>query len=119
MGYATKEQDHEKRKNQEGSYSTYNYMYRYLMDNFYPAQLNDMASIQLESIERKLTDIGKEYMIKGGNKYNDQQLVSEARQAIDNFIDNNGSHGDTAQNLGNRQDNSLNTIKQSLADLRW
>ena len=115
--YNSKKQDHEKRKNQEGSYSVYNYMYHYLLDNFEPSQLE--ASIACESAERKLVDIGKEYCIKGGNKINEQELVQHARQAITNFCNNDGQHGDTGDNLGKRYDNSFNTIKQSLSDLRW
>lgn len=117
--YATREQDHEKRKNQEGSYSVYNYMYHFLMDNYEPAQVDNMPSIQLESLERKLVNLGKEYCLKGGNKTDDQELAGHARQAITNFIDNNGEHGDTANNLGKRQDNSFATIRDSISDLKW
>ena len=117
--YATKQQDHEKRKNQEGSYSVYNYMYRYLMDNYEPEQLDSKPSIALESLEHKLVNIGKEYLVKGGNKINDKELANYASGAITNFINNKGEHGDTANNLGKRQENSFNTVKESLADLRW
>lgn len=117
--YATREQDHEKRKNGEGSYSPYNYMYRYLMDNYEPEQLNNKPSMALESLERKLVSIGKEYCVKTGIKTNDNELVQNASSAITNFIDNNGEHGDTAQNLGKAQNNSFNTIRDSIADLRW
>lgn len=117
--YATKQEDHEKRKNQEGSYSVYNYMYRYLMDNYEPEQLSSKPSIALESLERKLVNIGKEYSVKGGNKINDKELANHASTAITNFVNNNGEHGDTANNLGKMQKNSFNTVKESLADLRW
>ena len=117
--YATKEQDHEKRKNQEGSYSVYNYMYRYLMNNYEPKQLDSKSSIALESLENKLVKIGKEYLIKGGNKIDESELKHYASGAITNFIDNDDKHGDTANNLGKQQDNSFNTIKKSLMDLKW
>ena len=117
--YKNKEQDHEKRKNQEGSYSVYNYIYRYLMDNYEPKQLDSKPSIVLESLENELVNIGKEYIIKGGNKINETELKQYARNAITNFINNNGKHGDTANNLGKQQDNSFNTIKKSLMDLKW
>ncbi len=117
--YKNKEQDHEKRKNQEGSYSVYNYMYRYLMNNHEPKQLGSKPSLALESLENTLVKVGKEYLIKGGNKINDAELKQYARGAITNFINNNGEHGDTANNLGKVQENSLDTIKSTLKDLRW
>ena len=119
MAYATKEIDHEKRKNQEGSYSLYNYIYRYLMDNYEPEQLADKPSMALESLERKLLDVGREYMLNGKGNYNDKDIVQEARKAINSFIKNDGEHGDTAQNLGKMQNNSFDTVKQSISDLRW
>lgn len=119
MAYATKEIDHEKRKNREGSYSLYDYLYRYLMDNYEPEQLADKPSMALESLERKLLDVGREYMLTGNGKYNDSEIVQAARSAITNFIDNNGEHGDTAQNFGKMQNSSFDTVKQSISDLRW
>lgn len=119
MAYATKEIDHEKRKNREGSYSLYDYLYRYLMDNYEPEQLADKPSMALESLERKLLDVGREYMLTGNGQHNDKDIVQEARNAINNFIDNNGKHGDTAQNFGKMQDSSFDTVKQSISDLRW
>ena len=113
--YADKQQDHEKRAKQEGSYSVYNYMYRYLMDNYEPEQLNNIY----EQVYNQLVKIGKEYCIKGGTKINDGELNNNARQAITNFIDNNGEHGDTANNLGKAQDNSFENIKRSLMDLKY
>lgn len=117
--YATHEQDHEKRKNQEGSYSVYNYMYHYLMDNYEPVQVDNMPSMQLESLEHKLVNLGKEYCLKGGNKADDQELAHSARSAMTNFVANDGQHGDTANNLGKRQDNSFATIRDSISDLKW
>lgn len=117
--YKNKQEDHEKRKNGEGSYSPYNYMYRYLMDNYEPKQLNNKPSMTLEPLERKLLAIGKEYCLKAGVKLDDKTLAQHASSAIVNFIDNNGEHGDTAHNLGKRQENSFNTIKAAISDLRW
>lgn len=119
MAYATKEIDHEKRRNGEGSYSPYNYMYHYLMDNYEPEQLNNKPSMALESLERKLLAIGKEYCLKIGVKMDDKALASYASGAITNFINNDSEHGDTANNLGKRQENSFNTIKAAISDLRW
>ena len=117
MAYATKEQDHEKRKNQEGSYSVYNYMYRYLMDNYEPKQLDAMPSMALESLEKQLATVGEEYALKGGSKVDN--IVGIARGAITNFINNNGEHGDTAHNLGKNHKNSIENIARSMKDLRW
>lgn len=117
MGYATKEQDHEKRKNQEGSYSVYNFMYHYLMDNFEPG--NFKSESVKKSAERELIYEGREYCLEGGNRVDDKELATAAKDAIANFIKNDGEHGDTADNFGNRHENQLDTIKQSLADLRW
>ena len=117
--YATREEDHEKRKNQEGSYSVYNYMYRYLMDNYEPAQIKTMPSDQYISIEQKLIDTGKEYCLKGGQKPGVQSIINDARKALNNFVANNGQHDDTAHNLGKRQDNSFATVRDSISDLKW
>lgn len=117
--YATKEQDHEKRKNLEGSYSVYNEMYRYLMKEFEPEQLDNMASIQLESLEKQLAIIGEEYSLKGGKKIEPSELRKIASGAITNFINNKGQHGDTGDNFGKRQENSVKNIVRSISDLRW
>lgn len=117
--YKNKEIDHEKRKNQEGSYSVYNHMYRYLMDNYEPQQLDSMPSMALESLEKQLAAEGLDYSLKGGNKITKEELLQHARSAISNFINNKGEHGDTAQNLGKEHENSVNTIARNLKDLRW
>lgn len=117
MGYATKEQDHEKRKNQEGSYSVYGFMYHYLLDNYEPDNLK-LDSMKNTAI-RELIYEGREYCIEGGNTMSNDELKKEAKKAVDNFVANNGEHGDTAQNLGNQQNNQLDTIKSALQDLRW
>lgn len=117
--YKNKQEDHEKRKNQEGSYSVYNYMYRYLMDNYEPEQLDDKPSMALESLEKQLAAEGLDYSLKGGNKITKEELLQHARSAISNFINNKGEHGDTAHNLGKGQENSINSIARNLKDLRW
>ena len=117
--YATKQQDHEKRKDQEGSYSVYNYMYRYLMDNYEPEQLDSKPSIALENLEKQLATEGLDYSLKGGNSITKEELLQYARSAISNFIDNKGEHGDTADNLGKSQENSINSIARNIKDLRW
>ena len=117
--YKNKEIDHEKRKNQEGSYSVYNHMYRYLMDNYEPQQLNNMPSMALESLEKQLAAEGLDYSLKGGNKISKDELLQHARSAITNFINNKGEKGDVAHNLGKEHENSVNTIARNLKDLRW
>jgi len=117
--YKNKQEDHEKRKNQEGSYSVYNYMYRYLMDNYEPEQLDDKPSMVLEGLEKQLAAEGLDYSLKGGNKITREELLQYARSAISNFINNKGEHGDTAQNLGKEHENSINAIARNLKDLRW
>lgn len=119
MAYANKEQDHEKRKNQEGSYSVYNQMYRYLMANYEPAQLDSKPSAVLESVEKQLVMEGIDYNLKGGVKMGKDELRHLASSAITNFINNDGQRGDTADNLGKRQENSFKNIARSISDLRW
>ena len=110
MAYPTREQELEKRNNQEGSYSTYNYMYQYLLANFEPENLE--ASIACESAERKLVELGKKYELKGGNKIDEQQLVQDARKAITNFCNNDGQRGDTAHNLGKKYNKSFAIVNE-------
>ena len=117
--YKNKEIDHEKRKNQEGSYSVYNHMYRYLMDNYEPQQLDNIPSTALESLEKQLAAEGLDYSLKGGNKISKEELLQHARSAITNFINNKGEKGDVAHNLGKGQENSINSIARNLKDLRW
>ena len=112
MAYKNKQQDHEKRKNQEGSYSLYNYIYHYLMDNFEPGQVTEAA-------HQLLYREAKAYCLKGGKQASDEEIKADIKQAIDNFNSNNGEHGDTADNFGKAQDNSFDTVKRSLSDLRW
>lgn len=115
--YANKQIDHEKRKNQEGSYSVYNYMYRYLMDNYEPK--NFESSYACEATERLLIKYGKAYCKKGGNKISDEELKQHARDAVTNFIHNNKEHGDTAHNFGKRQNETFENIKNTINDLKY
>lgn len=119
MAYANKQQDHEKRKNQEGSYSVYNDMYRFLMKNYDWRQLNNLPSAALESLEKTLAVEGEEYSLKGGNKTEPQELMKIARNAITNFINNKSQHGDTGSNFGHKHDNSIRNIARTISDLKW
>lgn len=119
MAYKNKEQDHEKRRDQEGSYSVYNYMYRYLLSNYEPSQLKDKPSIVLESLEKQLVTIGAEYLAKGGNKVDKENLFKDASSAISNFIENCKEHGDTGNNLGRLCSSSFDNIKRTIKDLKW
>jgi hypothetical protein len=117
MAYATKQIDHEKRKNQEGSYSLYNYLYHYLLDNYEPETLE--SSYACEATENLLTKEGIAYARKAGNNTDESFVRSQARQAITNFVNNKGAHGDTGTNFGKCYDNSFDTVKRSIQDLRW
>lgn len=110
----TKEQDHEKRKTGTGSYSPYNYIYHYLMDNFEPKQDLSGAS---ELLQREY----KAYCMKCGIAYDQNTAINDIKNAINNFASNNGEHGDTANNLGkvHSAEGSFNNIKGTIADLRW
>ena len=122
MAYVTKEQEQEQEqehKRQGGYYSVYNFMYKHLMDNYEPIQVKKMSDSALKSLERKLVYIGREYCIKGGDIIDNNGLANDAEKAVSNFIDNNGSHGDTSHAFGKTQSNSFDTIKSSIEDLRW
>ena len=119
MAYANKQQDYEKRKNQEGSYSVYNDMYRFLMKNYDWRQLENLSSAAIESLEKALAVEGEEYSRKGGNKTEPQELIKIAKNVIVNFINNKGQHGDTGDNLGHKHDNSIRNIARTISDLRW
>lgn len=113
MAYANKKIDHEKRKNQEGSYSLYNHLYHYLLDNYesdHNFTDNDKVVLVREGIA---------YNQKGGQLIDENEIRSTVDDAIEEFKYNKGEHGDTAQNLGKAQSNSFDTIKRSIADLRW
>ena len=117
MAYANKIEDHQKRRDQEGSYSLYNHLYNYLLNNYEPENLE--SSIACESAERDLISVGREYQLNGKGKYNDDEIKHNARQAISNFVNNDGEHGDTANNFGKEHENSFDTVKESLFDLKW
>lgn len=110
--YGTKEQDHQKRRDQEGSYSLYNYLYHYLLDNFEPSSIP-------EGTEDLLVKEGIAYNRKGGKQMTDEEVRKDAKKAVTNFKVNDGKRGDTAHNFGKKQANSYETISSSLADLRW
>lgn len=112
--YATKKEDHAKRMTGTGSYSPYNYIYHYLMDNFEPSQ--DLSAAG-ELLQREY----KAYCIKCGIAYNHNAAINDIKNAISNFKSNNGQHGDTAGNLGKAHEgnDSFNNVKQSLQDLHW
>ncbi len=117
MAYGSKEQDREKRRLQEGSYSLYNHMYRWLMDNYEPEQLR--GGDAAVSAEKLLVAEGLDYSLKGGEPASRKELAAAAREAVRAFVSNSGEHGDTARNLGKRQENSFDTIKSAVSDLRW
>jgi hypothetical protein len=116
MGYLTKEQDYDKRKNREGSYSVYNFMYHYLLSNYEPENLE--SSFACEAAEFQLVNEGKKYLLKAGIKFNENELKQTARTAITNFCDNDGKHGDSAGNFGHAQENQFKNIKKTISDLR-
>lgn len=108
--YQNKEIDHEKRKTGTGSYSPYNWIYHFLLDNFETNQQIPKDVLQKEY---------KAYCIKCRIAYSKEQAKHDIDKAIANFRENNGKHGDTAHNLGKKQDLSLDNIKNSISDLRW
>lgn len=119
MAYANKQQDHEKRKNQEGSYSVYGDMYRFLMKNYDWRQLDNSPADALESLEKTLVVEGEEYSLKGGKRTDPKELRKIASSAIANFINNKGKHGDTGNNFGHTHDNSIRNIARTISDLKW
>lgn len=110
--YADKEQDHEKRANQEGSYSLYNYMYHYLLDNFEPGYVPSAAHMLLFRE-------AKAYCLKGGKHKSDDEIREAIKAAIKAFNENDREHGDTANNLGKKHDSQFEDVKSALKDLRW
>ena len=116
MAYNTKEQDFQKRKSHEGSYSRYNKLYQYLMSNYEPAQLRDSA--QLANAKDQLYQTGHDYDMQLG-KQDPDGLAKDIEQAIKNFVQNDGNHGDTSNRFGKGNDGHFDNIKRSLIDLRW
>lgn len=117
MAYSSKELDFEKRRNQEGSYSLYNYLYHYLLDNYEPT---DLASDGMaRATKRLLAKEGRAYNMKGGRQMSEEELDRNIDEAMRNFRANDGRHGDTGHNLGKRHEGQFENIKRTLADLRW
>lgn len=114
--YSTKEQDFQKRKSHEGSYSRYNKLYQYLMSNYEPVQLRD--SMQVVNAKDQLYQVGHDYDMQLG-KQDPEGLAKDIEQAISNFVKNDGQHGNTSHLLGKGNDGHFDNIKRSLADLRW
>lgn len=110
MAYENKEIDHEKRKTGTGSYSPYNWIYHYLLDNFEPKQHMPLNVLKKEY---------RAYCLKCGIPVDNKQMSGDIQKAIYNFNSNNGSHGDTAHNLGNMQSNSADNIRMAIQDLKW
>lgn len=117
MAYANKAQDHQKRRDQEGSYSLYNHLYNWLLNEYEPAQLK--SSSLRASVMPLIIEEAASYCIKGGKKIDKSELEDTAKEAMRAFVENDGKHGDTAGNFGNSQENSFDTVKRSLYDLRW
>lgn len=112
MAYRNKEEDHQKRRDQEGSYSLYNFMYHWLLDNCEP-------QMDLEPFRHLLATEGRAYSMQGGKKVSDDELRESMDEAIAAFKENNGEHGDTAENFGKKHDGQFENVKMSLADLKW
>lgn len=103
--------------NQNGKYSVYNYLYHFLLDNYEPENLTDPTARQ--NAKGLLMKEGVAYARKGEGDNSYDTINQAAEEAINNFINNGGKHGDTADNLGKAQSNSFKTIKNTIQDLRW
>jgi hypothetical protein len=110
-----KANDFATRQNHTGSYSTYNYLYHYLLDNYEPENLTDPALEK--SVHDNLMKLGKGYAAKVGDMPSDQDLCDTACNAIENFKSNNKAKADTGHDLGEPNSNAdsfkniVNTIK--------
>lgn len=115
--YGSKAEERSKRKAQEGGYSLYNHLYHYLMDNFEPS---NMGSSDLRDKAFKMLVVeGMNYSIKGGKQPSIDAIKYDARKAVEAFRANDDKEGTTSDHLGNRQDDTLTTIKDSISDLRY
>ncbi len=114
--YNTKQQDFEKRQAQEGSYSLYNYLYHFLLDNY---ETENITEENKQGVLNLLLKEGISYAIKGGKSTSEYEVYTNAKKALAAFCDNDGKHGDTAHNLGKVQHSSLPNIKRTIAGLRW
>lgn len=110
-----KQVDFQTRQNHTGSYSTYNYLYHYLLDNYEPDNLTDPA---LEKqVHDNLMKLGKGYAAKAGSTPSDQELCDTACNALENFKHNKRANADTGHPLGETNSNNdsfkniVNTIK--------
>lgn len=115
--YGSKDKEHAKRKAQDGSYSMYNHLYHYLMDNYEPSNMGDF--MLRDKAFKELVVEGMNYSISGGRQPSIDAIKYDARKALQNFCANKGEQGNTSDHLGNGQANSLDSIKASLGDLRW
>lgn len=114
--YSTKRQDIEKRQAQEGSYSLYNHLYHFLLDNY---EVENVTEESKQGILNLLLKEGISYAIKGGKSTSENEIYTNAKKALDSFCKNDGEHGDTAHNLGKVQHNSLPNIKRTISGLKW
>lgn len=115
--YKDKATDHEKRKNEEGSYSLYNHLYNKLLRDYEPANLMNEESCR--TVEAALIGEGKEYAIKGGKDSSDKTVTEAARKAMENFIKNKKSKSGDAEHLGRSQKDTFENIKRTIADLKY
>jgi len=115
--YKDKATDHEKRKNEEGSYSLYNHLYNKLLRDYEPANL--MNPEFCRTIEAALIGEGKEYAIKGGKDSSDKTVTEAARQAMKNFIANGKKKSGDAEHIGRSQKDTFENIKRTITDLKY
>ena len=86
------------------------------MSEYEPAQLRDPA--ECPQIEDQLYRIGHEYDMQLG-KQDPEGLAADIKKVMAAFVQNNGSHGDTGDNLGKKHTGQFDNIKRSLEDLKW
>ena len=115
--YKDKATDHEKRKNEEGSYSLYNHLYNKLLRDYEPSNL--MNEQIRRTAEASLIGEGKEYAIKGGKDSSDKTVTEAARKAMAKFIENNKKKSGDAEHIGRGQKETFENIKRTISDLRF
>lgn len=105
--------------NQDNTKDLYDHLYKYLLDNYEPANLTTESAYR--NTEGLLMKEGITYSRKKGIGNNTYDTISSAvKKAMDHFINNNGAKSNNPDRLGKAQDGgSFNTIKQSLQDLYW
>ena len=111
------DKDRNDKINQNGKYSMYNYLYHFLLDNYEPDNLTDPTARQ--NAKGLLMKEGVAYARKGAGDNSYDTINQAAEDAINNFINNKGEHGGDGDNLGKTHENSFNTIKNTIQDLRW